>query len=53
MTYIVVRLKVTPEKVFEFFKKLYPKVKKDLIDENQTESIKVDLSTEKNACWFF
>jgi S-DNA-T family DNA segregation ATPase FtsK/SpoIIIE len=48
LTYIVVRLKVTPEKVFEFFKKLYPKVKKELIDENQTESIKVDLSTEKN-----
>ncbi|MEJ6698939.1 MAG: DNA translocase FtsK 4TM domain-containing protein, partial [Flavobacteriaceae bacterium] len=47
LTYIVVRLKVTPEKVFEFFKKLYPKVKKDLIDENQTESIKVDLSTDK------
>ena len=48
LSYIVVRLKVTPEKVFEFFKKLYPKVKKELIDENQTESIKVDLSTEKN-----
>jgi S-DNA-T family DNA segregation ATPase FtsK/SpoIIIE len=47
LSYIVVRLKVTPEKVFEFFKKLYPKVKKDLIDENQTESIKVDLSTDK------
>ena len=47
LSYIVVRLKVTPEKVFEFFNKLYPKVKKDLIDENQTESIKVDLSTDK------
>ena len=47
LAYIVIRIKVTPELVFEFIKKLYPKVKKELIDENQTNSneLKLSLST--------
>ena len=44
VTYIVVRLKVTPEKVFEFFKKLYPKVKSELIEDTQASAVEVDLS---------
>ena len=48
LTYLVVRLKVTPEKVFNFFKKMYPKVKSELIDENQTNPIEIDLSTKLN-----
>jgi len=46
VTYIVVRLKVTPEKVFEFFKKLYPKVKSELIEDTQASAVEVDLSTK-------
>ena len=46
VTYIVVRLKVTPEKVFEFFKKLYPKVKSELIEDTQATAVEVDLSTK-------
>ena len=46
VTYIVVRLKVTPEKVFEFFKKLYPKVKSELIEDTQATTVEVDLSTK-------
>ena len=38
VTYIVVRLKVTPEKVFEFFKKLYPKVKSELIEDTENRA---------------
>ena len=48
LAYIVIRIKVTPELVFEFIKKLYPKVKKELIDENQTNSNELNLSLEKN-----
>ncbi len=48
LTYLVVRLKVTPEKVFDIFKKMYPEVKSELIDENQTNPIEVDLSTKLN-----
>jgi len=48
LAYIVIRTKVTPELVFEFIKKLYPKVKKELIDENQTNSNELNLSLEKN-----
>jgi len=44
LAYIVIRIKVTPELVFEFIKKLYPKVKKELIDENQTNSNELNLS---------
>ena len=46
VTYIVVRLKVTPEKVFDFFKKLYPKVKSELIEDTQATTVEVDLSTK-------
>ena len=46
VTYIVVRLKVTPEKVFEFFKKLYPKVKSELIEDTQASAVEVDLSNK-------
>ena len=48
LTYLVVRLKVTPEKVVDFFKKMYPKVKSELIDENQINPIQVDLSNKLN-----